>query len=40
MDHAFRHAREMLTDDPELVGHPELRRAVERMYVRSGNILN
>ncbi len=40
MNHAFQHAKEMLTDDPELTGYPELRRAVERMYARSGNILN
>ena len=40
MNHAFGHAREMLTDDPELTGYPELRRTVEQMYARSGNILN
>ena len=40
MNHAFRHAREMLTDDPELKGYPDLRRTVERMYAKSGNILN
>jgi ATP-dependent DNA helicase RecG len=40
MNHAFQHAREMLTDDPELTGYPELRRTVEQMYARSGNILN
>ena len=40
MNHAFAHAREMLTDDPELEGYPELRRTVEKMYARSGNILN
>ena len=40
MNHAFQHAREMLTDDPELAGYPELRRTVEQMYARSGNILN
>ncbi len=40
MNHAFQHAREMLTDDPELGGYPELRRTVEQMYARSGNILN
>jgi ATP-dependent DNA helicase RecG len=40
MNHAFQHARELLTDDPELTGYPELKRAVERMYARSGNILN
>ena len=31
---------EMLTDDPELDGYPELKAAVEKMYARSGNILN
>ena len=40
MNHAFQHAREMLTDDPELEGYPELKRTVEQMYARSGNILN
>ena len=40
MNHAFQHAREMLTDDPELRGYPELKRTVEQMYARSGNILN
>ena len=40
MNHAFQHAREMLTDDPELGGYPELRRTVEQMYAKSGNILN
>lgn len=40
MNHAFQHAREMLTDDPELADYPELRRTVEQMYARSGNILN
>jgi hypothetical protein len=40
MNHAFQHARGMLTDDPELAGYPELRRTVEQMYARSGNILN
>ena len=40
MNHAFAYAREMLTDDPELEGYPELRRTVEQMYARSGNILN
>ncbi|MBP3665413.1 MAG: ATP-dependent DNA helicase RecG [Clostridia bacterium] len=40
MNHAFQHAREMLADDPELAGYPELRRTVEQMYARSGNILN
>ena len=40
MNHAFQHAREMLTDDPELAGYPELKRTVEQMYARSGNILN
>ncbi len=40
MNHAFQYAREMLEDDPALNSHPELRRAVERMYAASGNILN
>ena len=40
MNHAFQYAREMLTDDPELAGYPELKRTVEQMYARSGNILN
>ena len=40
MHHAFRHAGDMLTDDPELTGYPELKAAVEKMYARSGNILN
>ena len=40
MNHAFQHAREMLTDDPELDGYPELKAAVEKMYAKSGNILN
>ena len=40
MNHAFAYAREMLTDDPELNGHPALKRAVEKMYAESGNILN
>jgi ATP-dependent DNA helicase RecG len=40
MNHAFQHAREMLTDDPELEGYPELKAMVERMYAKSGNILN
>jgi hypothetical protein len=30
----------MLTDDPELEGYPELKAMVERMYAKSGNILN
>ena len=40
MNHAFAYAREMLEDDPELNGHPTLKRAVEKMYAESGNILN
>ena len=40
MNHAFQHARELLTDDPELAAYPELKRTVEKMYARSGNILN
>ena len=40
MNHAFQHARELLEDDPGLTAYPELKRAVERMYAQSGNILN
>ncbi len=40
MNHAFAYAREMLTDDPDLNGHPALKRAVVKMYAESGNILN
>ena len=40
MNHAFAYAREMLEDDPELTRHPALKRAVEKMYAESGNILN
>ena len=40
MNHAFAYAREMLEDDPELTRHPALKRAVEKMYAASGNILN
>ena len=40
MNHAFQHARELLTEDPELIEYPELKAAVERMYAKSGNILN
>ncbi len=40
MNHAFAYAREMLEEDPDLKGHPALKRAVERMYAESGNILN
>ena len=40
MNHAFQHARDILTDDPALKGYPELKRAVEKMYAQSGNILN
>ena len=40
MNHAFQYAREMLTHDPELEGYPELKAMVERMYAKSGNILN
>ncbi len=40
MNHAFAYAREMLEDDPDLNGHPALKRAVEKMYAESGNILN
>ena len=40
MNHAFAYAREMLTDDPELEGHPDIKRMVEKMYAKSGNILN
>ncbi len=40
MNHAFAHARDLLTDDPDLTAYPDLKRAVERMYARSGNILN
>ncbi len=40
MNHAFAYARELLEDDPELDGHPALKRAVEKMYAESGNILN
>ncbi|MBQ4111317.1 MAG: ATP-dependent DNA helicase RecG [Clostridia bacterium] len=40
MNHAFGHAREMLTDDPELKEYPELKRTVEKMYAKAGNILN
>ena len=40
MNHAFQHAREMLSDDPELDGYPELKAAVETMYAQAGNILN
>ena len=40
MNHAFAYARELLEDDPSLSAHPLLKRAVEKMYVGSGNILN
>ncbi|MBR5124486.1 MAG: ATP-dependent DNA helicase RecG [Clostridia bacterium] len=40
MNHAFQHARELLDDDPALSACPELKRAVEKMYAQSGNILN
>ena len=30
----------MLEEDPDLAGHPLLKRAVEKMYVGAGNILN
>jgi ATP-dependent DNA helicase RecG len=40
MNHAFAYAREMLTEDPELTGYPTLKRTVEKMYAKSGNILN
>ena len=40
MNHAFAHAREILTDDPALAGYPDLKRTVEKMYAQSGNILN
>ena len=40
MNHAFAYAREMLEDDPELTEHPQLKRAVEKLYVGAGNILN
>ena len=40
MNHAFGHARDLLADDPSLTGYPELKKAVERMYAQSGNILN
>ncbi len=40
MNHAFAYAREMLEEDPVLNGHPALKRAVEKMYAESGNILN
>ena len=40
MNHAFAHAREVLEDDPELTGHPGLRRMVDKMYADAGNILN
>ena len=40
MNHAFAYAREMLTEDPELTQYPALKRTVEKMYAKSGNILN
>ena len=40
MNHAFGYARDLLTDDPTLAEYPELKKAVERMYAQSGNILN
>ena len=40
MNHAFGHARDILTSDPILMGYPELKKTVERMYAQSGNILN
>ncbi|MBR6782102.1 MAG: ATP-dependent DNA helicase RecG [Clostridia bacterium] len=40
MNHAFSHARDLLTDDPTLAGYPELKKTVARMYAQSGNILN
>ena len=40
MNHAFAYAKEILEEDPGLKEHPALRRAVERMYAESGNILN
>ena len=40
MNHAFGHARDLLTDDPTLAEYPELKKTVERMYAQSGNILN
>lgn len=40
MNRAFARARELLTDDPRLTEHPALKRAVEKLYARSGNILN
>ena len=40
MNHAFAYAREILEEDPDLRGHPLLKRGVEKMYVNAGNILN
>lgn len=40
MNHAFAYAREMLAEDPELTQYPALKRTVEKMYAKSGNILN
>ena len=40
MNHAFAYAREMLEEDPRLERYPEIKRAVEKMYAESGNILN
>ena len=40
MNHAFGHARDILTDDPTLTEYPELKKTVARMYAQSGNILN
>ena len=40
MNHAFEYARRMLEEDPSLTGHPLLKKAVDKMYVGAGNILN
>ena len=40
MNHAFAYARDMLAEDPHLHAYPLLKRAVEKTYAESGNILN
>ena len=40
MNHAFAYARELLEEDPALETYPILKKTVDKMYTRAGNILN
>lgn len=40
MDHAFAHAKAILTEDPELENYPLLMEDIQKNFVRAGDIMN